>query len=807
MATTTVLNAVADTYINSDAPDSNYKNAIGNRPEGYLYLPGNGWKVSATSLCTLVYFKFPENKDFNGLNRKITSVRFSAVKKRAISFDGSQGATGARYNDYSGVLMTFSKSSGNVESSDNVTWNTCEQLTYINPEDYVQNNIISVGSVLPGERFTADITGSGVSFYTDYDYLILKLNGYTTGNKGMYYINEIEPGSAQLIIDSVSFFPTVKITSYPKSESVTHPATISWSYASETGLPQAKYTIKYSTDAGATWSDLYTGSGTETSYEIPANRMPAGRVYFRIRVEDTEGYSSESTFVSITFHEPLPIVTITDWNITNLIRVATLPLTWDYSSEDNFIQAKYTIQWSSNNGRTWTTIEKATDEQFYTFGIKAFPEGRIILRLKVTDSQGFESAWQTKEFTVYNQKPSVTIGYPSEITINNSNVIIFTWNIYEEIMRGQKSYRLMYSKDKGLRWTTITETTGNQFKEFPADTFPAGLIVWKIQVTDIDDNISEWKQTTFTAIGQTSAPKITNVTNSTSPTVTWAAESQDCYELNLRDSNNVLIYQSQLQIGKDVRSFKFPVMLDNGFYSVEIRVLNEFGVYTEWSSYSFRINLNPPAPPVDVFVYLESDYSVAIDGEGAPGITTYIVRRDEATGEVKILAPFIGNTVRDYTAALGKNYSYTLRSYGSGDTGGYADGEWTSINIPLDNHVIIHDNNNKERFVDLFKNNNGVWNISRKDAYSKTFRFTIGRAFPVVERTEWNTSVRTLNVWVSDEEVELLHSMHNSDVYYRGANESFLADMTITPGERYVGGGRFITIQLTRIEENEVSVL
>lgn len=797
------INSCGETDIEYDNPD---KNCSKDSLVGMGYITNTDASLSWTS--GLYWFEIPEILKSN--NIRITSVNFKARKYSAyyMTIDSS-GAFGA-ITQYGGILLNYFGFENDNNCYNTITWNNCERLTGKKPDSY-GNNPISTGSCLNGDYYEVNLSNflniiPDKHFHSKF--ITLKVTGYRTQLYGTYYKAQNYINTGSITINYVNLKPVAKITSYPTSVSTTHTATINWNYSSEISSSQSSCSIEYSTNAGASWNLLETVSGDSTSYIIPADRFSEGNVYFRIRATDSERHVSDySNVIIINYHVPAPVISIADWSITKLNRVATLPITWTFQSEDGYTQAQFTIQWSSDNGSNWNTIIRDTTDQFYTFGIKAFPVGNIILRLKVKDSHGLESAWQVKSFSVYNQSPSVECGYPSGVTINNSNIIIFTWSFTEEIQRGQKSYELMYSEDNESTWTTIKETSGNQFKEFPANTFTTGTIIWKIRVTDIDDNISSWNKTSFIAIGKTAAPTITEVTNSSIPTVKWTTSSQDCFEINIRNSNNELIYQSQLQLGADVREFKCPLMLENGFYSVEVRVLNEFGLYTEWSSLSFQIDLPSPQAPISTFIYLDNDYSVSIDGEGAPGVTTYVVRRDDDTGNIKILDIFIGNTVKDYTAALGKTYSYTLRSYGKEDTAGYSDGEWSSINIPLENHVILHKCDDKSIFVDLYKSDDNIWNIAREDSYSKKYRFTIGREFPVIERTEWNNSKRSFKAWVSDDELDLLNQMHNIDVYYRGEKEAFLCDMTISIGDRYVSGGRLVSITLVRIEENEVNVL
>lgn len=716
--------------------------------------------------------------------------RYGQVSSYGIHIEGA--ATSAGIGAYA---MHYATIASNTDIAETITWNNSGG-GYSSQMDYS-------GSIGASQAFS--LTAGGTASLNQ-PYLILQVSA-TRWDTSAQYSGYINWQKSYLDVTYVDNRPVSNFTNYPTRQSSTHDFKLEWSYLSNISSKQSKYTIDYQRDGGA-WTRLISEAKNTQSYTVPANTLTtAGNYKFRIQTVDSNSHTSVASISTNTtvIYNPIPQVSL-DWQTVSLNQVATLPLTWSFKSEDSNTQTNFTIQWSSNNGTSWTTISQNTEDQYYTFAMKAFPVGTIKLRFQVTDSAGWKSALIEKTFTVYKQTPVVTCGYPSNVAVSTKNTIIATWSYVEEIVRGQASYELMWSSDNGSTWTTITETTSNQYYSFAVNTFPTGTILWKIRAKDIDGTWSEWNSTSFEAIGQTSAPVITSVSNSSVPTISWTVSSQDCFEINIRKENE-LIYASQLIIGASTRSYKVPVMLENGFYSAEMRVLNSYGVYTEWTTYSFRINLSAPAAPTSVDVYLESDYSISISGTGATGVQTYAVRKDNETNEVKLLGSFIGNEIRDYSVPLNKSYSYSLRSYGGENQAGYTDGRWVPMNIKLENHVLIHASADRSKYVDIFKSSDHKWNVGKKNAYTRSYFFTIGRKYPVCERTIWDTSTRTISAWVSDADLETLEAIENEDVYFRTDKEAFLADMTLAIGETYAGGGRFVTITITRLSENEVSVL
>jgi hypothetical protein len=73
----------------------------------------------------------------------------------------------------------------------------------------------------------------------------------------------------------------------------TKPVTFEWTYSSGLGRPQAAFEAEVSYDGGETFSELFSGSGTDTSYVLPADTLIGGTMIWRIRVQNDRGTWSD----------------------------------------------------------------------------------------------------------------------------------------------------------------------------------------------------------------------------------------------------------------------------------------------------------------------------------------------------------------------------------------------------------------------------------------------------------------------------------------------------------------------------------
>ena len=178
--------------------------------------------------------------------------------------------------------------------------------------------------------------------------------------------------------------------------------------------------------------------------------------------------------------------------------------------------------------------------------------------------------------------------YPLDVNINRANNNIFTWDSYEttpaisfripKTVKHKVQYRV---KNSGVIQDTAVETDDNSFHTVPANTFNVAQYEYQIVAYTYYDLpiYGDWAE--FNAIGQNAAPTINSVTNNAIPTIAWTDQNQAAFEIRIKDSNQQIIYQSGFIAGT-AQSYRINQMLPNGSYTVEVRELNIYGLYSDW---------------------------------------------------------------------------------------------------------------------------------------------------------------------------------------------------------------------------------
>ena len=396
--------------------------------------------------------------------------------------------------------------------------------------------------------------------------------------------------------------------------------------------------------------------------------------------------------------------------------------------------------------------------------------------------------------------------YPIDVNINRANNIIFTWNRYHTLdsrlgfrIPTSKKHKVRYKvKNSGVVQDTAVETDDNSFHTVPADTFSVAQYEYQIvDYTYYDFAMyGDWAE--FNAIGQNAAPTITSVTNNAIPTIAWTDQNQAAFEIRIKDSNQQIIYQSGFIAGT-AQSYRINQMLPNGSYTVEVRELNIYGLYSDWGSYYFTINPTAVTAPTNIFATVNNKYGVEISGTPVSGATkTYVVRREHGSDDIEIIGIYIGGIYVDYTAKANVFYEYTLRNYKNA----YADGEWVPLQVVVDK-VLIQDGRDRENFIKLTLSEDATFDVNWTEEVDRTLYSCLGRKYPVKEPGEWVNSIRTFTAYVENMDKLQDMNLHAHKVYFKSDKEYFAADMTIEDKGSYVGGGRIVAFTLTRIADDE----
>lgn len=261
--------------------------------------------------------------------------------------------------------------------------------------------------------------------------------------------------------------------------------------------------------------------------------------------------------------------------------------TWACKDDTDLTQTCFTeikqtsavFEWRVKNASTSNTISVSGATTACTVLANTFPSGTLEWRVKVTANSGTTttSAWQ--EITTTDVTPTAKPVSPSGIVIDATIVNRFSWQHIISTGTPQSKADLQWSAD-GATWNTLATVTGaDQYYDVPANTFASGTKYWRVRTYNTDNTASAWSDAAeFIAINAPSAPSIVIQSTGPRPRITWQTSEQEAYQLALSNG-----YASGTVYGTE-KAWRSPAYLEDGSYTVRVRVQNQYGMWSEWST-------------------------------------------------------------------------------------------------------------------------------------------------------------------------------------------------------------------------------
>lgn len=381
-------------------------------------------------------------------------------------------------------------------------------------------------------------------------------------------------------------------------------------------------------------------------------------------------------------------------------------------------QTSAVFEWRVKNASTSNTISVSGATTACTVPANTFPSGTLEWRVKVTANSGTTttSAWQG--ITTTDVTPTAKPVSPSGIVIDATIVNRFSWQHIISTGTPQSKADLQWSAD-GTTWNTLATVTGeNQYYDVPANTFTSGTKYWRVRTYNPDGTASAWSEKAeFIAINAPSAPSIVIQSTGPRPRITWQTSEQEAYQLTLSSG-----YASGTVYGTE-KTWRSPVYLADGSYTVRVRVQNKYGMWSEWSVAALPISHTEGEA---ITLTATAGHEAALTWQTAGSYDFYLVERDGVAIARTVQKQYIDHT------SIG-SVTYRVRGcYADSDNYGVSNSDTVEI-LPETNMI-----------CDL---GTGVWlemRLSETQLRTNRTSFSAGvstvhlagLAYPVEERSE-----------------------------------------------------------------------
>ena len=385
--------------------------------------------------------------------------------------------------------------------------------------------------------------------------------------------------------------------------------------------------------------------------------------------------------------------------------------------------------------------------------------------------------------------------YPLDVYLNQSDTITFRWKFNSESQLTQASYTLAYKKKSDSSYITLV-TGGKELKvTVPANTFPLGEIDWSIVSTDNLGSVTPIAYGSFTVIGKPSAPNITSVLNDALTTITWNSADQSARELQLLKDGVVITSEN---LSSPSTQYSPKLFLKNGTYEFKIKVMNNYGYWSDWTSYIFTLSASEPTKPS--LTYCVDSNNVVLEVSNISS-QTYLYRIED--GVETLIAELSELTYTDKAMKFNTSVKYFARSYNKG----IADSEQVSVYISVDGFTLSANGDtlkfhlSEDQFLPLGENL----------SVDKTLAYYDGRKLPVLESSEHISHIIDRKFFVpnSDWNVFKRILLSENPILYRDSlgNKMFCTITGQSSEYREIVGGKIVPLTLTEVFYDEAVMI
>lgn len=264
-----------------------------------------------------------------------------------------------------------------------------------------------------------------------------------------------------------------------------------------------------------------------------------------------------------------------------------------YDSSDvigSVSQSSASFQWKDGeNGAVHEVILGAQNE--YVVPANTFPKsGNLLWRVVVTANNGevAENMDWTK-LSAFDSIPVLKPITPVGEYIEARGSVRFAWSYSIETGSKQTAYEVQIKSDS-MDWKTIASGQGAASEILVgAELIPAGTLQWRVRGANFDGVFSDWTTpATFVAIAAPTMPSLRVVEATPRPVIAWQGAGQQGYEAEIGDYYSGVVYGTQ-------KEAKSSIYLPDGTVRARVRIVNEFGLWSEWAEIEFQVSNEPIA--------------------------------------------------------------------------------------------------------------------------------------------------------------------------------------------------------------------
>lgn len=391
-------------------------------------------------------------------------------------------------------------------------------------------------------------------------------------------------------------------------------------YIAEEEWDQDSAEFRYRVQGESTWQTI-TVTGNTKGVTIPAYTFETGNTYeYQISVTDEDGTTTETAVY--TFTTPATQITPSGSPTSGYVNPRNArSFGWYYgSSVGTVASGNTTLHWRVSGASAWNDVAATQGADSLTIQANTFPTASTIeWYLSGTDSTGYASQTSVYSFSTSAGRVTATPVSPISTVESNNEEITLTWTYTSADGFAPSRFILYWKLITDDNWTVLVDSaTAATSYTAPANTFTAGEIQWRVLPYNIDGVAGSGDSASFIAYGAPEAP-VVSAEAVPYTTVSWQATGQEAYEVQVDGTTYGPYFGTE-------KLFNLPERLEDGQHTIRVRILGNYGL---WSQYGSAIITVANQPGAEIVLGGVGGVDAFLNWATAASETDFLIYRDD----------------------------------------------------------------------------------------------------------------------------------------------------------------------------------
>lgn len=345
-----------------------------------------------------------------------------------------------------------------------IAGNASVSLSWTAPVSSIVRDYVIQYSINAGSSWTTFNDGTNTSTSTT-------VTSLTNGTAYLFRVAATNGAGSGSYVTSNSVTPIANTPNAPTITTVTAGDTqiiLNWTAPANGGAAITDYVIDYSTNVGGSWTNFAHSPSTATSATITG--LTNGISYiFRVAAVNSTGTGQYSLYSQAATPATTPDAPT---SISGTISGSNINLSWlAPPATGGAVITDYIIQYSSNNGSSWTTLNDGVSSSVSSVIPGLVFGSTYVFRVAAVNKAGIGTYSDSSSPLFFALVPSA----PSSIqAISTNNNIQLSWSVPNSNGSSIIDYTIQISSNNGVSWTTVSSTQTNNIITISSPTVSLG---------------------------------------------------------------------------------------------------------------------------------------------------------------------------------------------------------------------------------------------------------------------------------------------------------------------------------------------